>query len=207
MNERMGALKWLLVPALFGLYFVAVRTSEPPSAPQLAHDHDGDGKDDHGAGEHDAAPRNAVAPKPSGTASASQTALAKSATKTGGAKPGAASKGTKMQELEGGLKIDDTQVGTGKEAKSGDRVTVNYRGSLENGTVFDESYKRGEPFPFTLGQGAVIKGWDVGVAGMKEGGKRKLFIPSEMGYGSRGAGGVIPPNANLIFEVELLKVG
>ncbi len=104
-----------------------------------------------------------------------------------------------------GLSITEIAVGDGEEAKPGQRVSVNYRGMLENGKEFDSSYERG-PFSFPLGAGQVIKGWDEGVAGMKVGGKRKLVIPSELGYGSRGAGGVIPPNATLIFEVELLEV-
>ncbi len=105
-----------------------------------------------------------------------------------------------------GLIIEDTQVGTGKEAKAGDRVTVHYHGTLADGKKFDASRDRGEPFTFNLGAGQVIKGWDQGVAGMKEGGTRKLTIPPALGYGARGAGGVIPPNATLVFEVELLKV-
>ena len=104
-----------------------------------------------------------------------------------------------------GLSITDLDIGDGAEATSGKKVTVNYRGMLENGKEFDSSYGRG-PFSFSLGAGQVIKGWDEGVAGMKIGGKRKLTIPPELGYGSRGAGGVIPPNATLIFEVELLEV-
>lgn len=104
------------------------------------------------------------------------------------------------------LKIEDVIVGTGEVAVSGKTVTVNYSGTLTNGSKFDSSYDRNEPFSFHLGAGEVIKGWDQGVAGMKVGGKRKLTIPSELGYGSQGAGGVIPPNATLVFEVELLKV-
>ena len=104
------------------------------------------------------------------------------------------------------LKIEDLVVGSGEEAVSGKKVTVNYSGTLINGTKFDSSYDRGVPFSFNLGAGEVIKGWDQGVAGMKVGGKRKLTIPSSLGYSEAGAGDVIPPNATLIFEVELLKV-
>ena len=105
-----------------------------------------------------------------------------------------------------GLRITDLEVGSGAEAIAGQTVTVHYRGTLTNGEQFDASYGRG-PFSFRLGGGQVIKGWDEGVAGMKVGGKRRLVIPPDLGYGSRGAGGVIPPDATLIFEVELLKVG
>ncbi|MNX73858.1 FK506-binding protein [compost metagenome] len=105
-----------------------------------------------------------------------------------------------------GLKYDDLVVGSGKEAKSGNLVSVHYTGWLEDGTKFDSSLDRNQPFEFVLGQGMVIKGWDEGVAGMKVGGKRKLYIPPQLGYGDRGAGGVIPPKATLIFEVELLDV-
>lgn len=101
---------------------------------------------------------------------------------------------------------EDLMVGTGDEAVSGKKVTVNYLGTLTDGTKFDSSYDRGLPFSFNLGAGEVIKGWDLGVAGMKVGGKRKLTIPSNLGYGESGTGGVIPPKATLIFEVELLKV-
>ncbi len=108
--------------------------------------------------------------------------------------------------MENGLKIQDEVEGTGAEAVSGKKVTVNYKGTLENGTKFDSSYDRNQPFAFTLGTGEVIKGWDEGVAGMKVGGKRKLTIPSALGYGEGGITGVIPGGATLIFEVELLKV-
>jgi len=104
------------------------------------------------------------------------------------------------------LVIVDTQVGTGATAEAGKTVSVHYTGKLTNGTTFDSSVPRGEAFTFHLGGGEVIKGWDEGVKGMKVGGKRKLTIPPQMGYGSTGAGGVIPPNATLIFDVELLKV-
>lgn len=112
----------------------------------------------------------------------------------------------KMITMDNGLKIQDLKVGTGSEAKTGYAVSVNYLGTLENGTKFDSSYDRGQPFQFMLGAGEVIKGWDIGVAGMKVGGKRKLIIPPALGYGERGAGSMIPPNATLIFEVELLAV-
>jgi len=106
-----------------------------------------------------------------------------------------------------GLKKTDVKVGTGKTAKAGDKVSVNYRGTLQNGTMFDQSYGK-QPFEFVLGAGQVIKGWDQGVAGMKEGGKRKLVIPPDLAYGAGGTpGGPIPPNATLNFDVELLKVG
>ena len=105
-----------------------------------------------------------------------------------------------------GLSITDLVVGDGPEAVKGEVVTVNYRGTLANGKEFDSSYGRG-PFSFPLGAGRVIQGWDEGVAGMKVGGKRKLVIPPDLAYGERGAGGVIPANATLTFEVELLKVG
>lgn len=105
-----------------------------------------------------------------------------------------------------GLKYVDQVVGAGDVAVAGKTVSVHYTGWLENGKKFDSSVDRGQPFSFPLGAGRVIKGWDEGVQGMKIGGKRKLTIPSDLGYGSRGAGGVIPPNATLIFDVELLGV-
>lgn len=105
-----------------------------------------------------------------------------------------------------GLQYIDLKIGTGATAQVGQTVSVHYTGWLENGKKFDSSLDRGQPFSFPLGAGRVIKGWDEGVQGMKVGGKRKLNIPSNLGYGARGAGGVIPPNATLIFEVELLGV-
>lgn len=105
------------------------------------------------------------------------------------------------------LIIEDLLVGDGAEAVAAQEVTVHYTGWLTDGTKFDSSKDRYQPFSFVLGEGYVIKGWDLGVQGMKVGGKRKLTIPAELGYGARGAGGVIPPHATLVFEVELLQVG
>ena len=111
------------------------------------------------------------------------------------------------EEMENGLIIEDLVVGEGAEAQDYNKVVVNYTGSLADGSVFDSSLNPGrEPFTFTLGVGSVIKGWDLGVKGMKVGGKRKLTIPPELGYGDQGSGGVIPPGATLIFEVDLLEV-
>lgn len=112
----------------------------------------------------------------------------------------------KERTTPSGLRITDLVIGDGAEANAGQTVAVNYRGTLANGTEFDSSYGRG-PFSFPLGGGRVIQGWDEGVAGMKVGGKRKLVIPPDLAYGDRGAGGVIPPNATLTFEVELLRIG
>jgi FKBP-type peptidyl-prolyl cis-trans isomerase len=113
----------------------------------------------------------------------------------------------KATKTKSGLKYFDSKTGDGTEAVSGKTVEVHYTGWLKsNGKKFDSSVDRGKPFSFTLGAGMVIKGWDEGVAGMKVGGKRKLFIPAELAYGKRGAGDVIPADADLIFEVELLKV-
>ena len=105
-----------------------------------------------------------------------------------------------------GLEVQELKVGEGLEATAGKTVDVHYTGWLLNGTKFDSSVDRGKPFSFRLGAGEVIRGWDEGVAGMKVGGKRKLRIPAELGYGTRGAGGVIPGNATLVFDVELLGV-
>lgn len=104
------------------------------------------------------------------------------------------------------LKIIDHQVGTGAEAKNGNTLSMHYTGTLENGKKFDSSLDRKQPFSFKLGVGQVIKGWDQGILGMKVGGKRRLEIPPEMGYGAGGYPPVIPPNSKLIFEVELLEV-
>jgi len=115
-----------------------------------------------------------------------------------------------MTEMPNGLKYVDTKVGDGATATSGKKVSVHYTGWLDNngekGRKFDSSVDRGQPFSFNLGGGQVIKGWDEGVAGMKVGGKRTLTIPPTLGYGARGAGGVIPANATLIFDVELLGI-
>ena len=118
-----------------------------------------------------------------------------------------------MQTTASGLQFIDTTVGTGAEAAAGAHVQVHYTGWLydegaagKKGAKFDSSKDRGDPFAFDLGAGSVIKGWDEGVQGMKVGGARTLIIPAALGYGARGAGGVIPPNATLIFEVELLAV-
>ena len=105
-----------------------------------------------------------------------------------------------------GLIIETLAAGSGPAAKSGDKVSVHYTGWLTNGTKFDSSRDRNEPFKFRLGAGQVIPGWDEGVAGMQAGGKRRLTVPAHLAYGPRGAGGVIPPNAVLIFEVELLAI-
>jgi len=114
-------------------------------------------------------------------------------------------------KTDSGLEYQDLVVGTGAQASAGEQVSVHYTGWLQNpdgsdGKKFDSSVDRGQPFDFPLGAGRVIRGWDEGVAGMKVGGKRRLIIPAALGYGARGAGGVIPPNATLIFEVELLSV-
>lgn len=114
--------------------------------------------------------------------------------------------GAKAVTTESGLKYEDIVVGTGESPKQGQEVTVHYTGTLDDGTKFDSSLDRNQPFKFPIGVGRVIKGWDEGVMSMKVGGKRKLVIPPQLGYGARGAGDVIPPNATLVFEVELLGV-
>jgi len=111
-----------------------------------------------------------------------------------------------MTTTTSGLQYSDITAGAGSEAKAGDSVEVHYTGWLKDGKKFDSSLDRGQPFAFRLGQGMVIKGWDEGVAGMKVGGKRKLIIPADLAYGARGAGAVIPPNSELTFEVELLRI-
>ena len=112
-----------------------------------------------------------------------------------------------VKTMDNGLVIEDLVVGEGEGAKDYNKVVVNYTGTLEDGSIFDSSLNPGrDPFTFTLGVGSVIKGWDQGVKDMKVGGKRKLTIPPELGYGDRGAGNVIPPGATLIFEVELLEI-
>jgi FKBP-type peptidyl-prolyl cis-trans isomerase FkpA len=110
------------------------------------------------------------------------------------------------KQTPSGLVIEDINVGSGNCAEVGQRVTVHYTGWLTNGTKFDSSKDRGDPFSFPLGKQHVIAGWDEGVQGMRVGGVRKLTIPPSLGYGTRGAGGVIPPNATLVFEVELLSI-
>lgn len=112
-----------------------------------------------------------------------------------------------MITMDNGLKIQDLKVGTSPEAKAGDYISVNYIGALENGTVFDASANHGGPATFQIGVGQLIKGWDMGIPGMKVGGKRKLIVPPTLGYGSQNIGnGAIPPNSTLVFEVELLTV-
>ena len=109
--------------------------------------------------------------------------------------------------MDNGLIIENMEIGDGTEAQDYNKVVVNYTGKLEDGSIFDSSLNPGrEPFTFTLGVGYVIKGWDIGVKGMKVGGRRRLTVPPELGYGDKGAGSVIPPGATLIFDVDLLEV-
>ena len=112
-----------------------------------------------------------------------------------------------VQTTDSGLQYVVIEEGDGAQAQAGQRVFVHYVGTLEDGTKFDSSRDRGRPFDFTLGQGQVIRGWDEGIGLMQVGDRYKLIIPPELGYGARGAGGVIPPNATLIFDVELLRLG
>ncbi|MDO8655575.1 MAG: FKBP-type peptidyl-prolyl cis-trans isomerase [bacterium] len=109
-------------------------------------------------------------------------------------------------EQPNGLKVEDIVVGTGAEAATGSTVSVHYTGTLLNGTKFDSSLDRGQPFSFTIGAGSVIQGWEQGIPGMKVGGKRKLTIPAALGYGDRAMGNAIPANSTLVFEVDLLDV-
>jgi FKBP-type peptidyl-prolyl cis-trans isomerase FkpA len=139
-----------------------------------------------------AASATASAAPPTPTATATATAPAPT--------PAPAAEGSDV------LGVKDVVVGKGAEAKAGDKVSVHYVGTLTNGTEFDSSKKHGKPFDFTLGRGMVIKGWDQGVAGMKVGGRRKLTIPPSLGYGAHGAGALIPPNATLQFDIELLGI-
>lgn len=111
-----------------------------------------------------------------------------------------------VKTLDGGLKIEDVKIGTGPEVKSGDTIKIHYNGTFEDGTKFDSSYDRGQPFETQIGVGRVIEGWDKGVPGMKVGGKRKLIIPGNLGYGPQGMPGAIPPNATLLFDVELVEI-
>jgi FKBP-type peptidyl-prolyl cis-trans isomerase len=123
-----------------------------------------------------------------------------------GALPGDNAAGAKEVTTESGLRYLDLVTGAGREAQLGDTASVHYTGWLEDGRKFDSSVDRKHPFDFRLGAGRVIRGWDEGVMGMHIGGKRKLIIPPDLGYGARGAGSVIPPNATLIFDVELLDL-
>src|SRR5947209_2516811 len=110
-------------------------------------------------------------------------------------------------QLPSGLQYIEVVTGSGAEARAGQSVSVHYTGWLTTGQQFDSSRDRGQPFTFRLGAGEVIQGWDQGVTGMRAGGQRRLIIPADLGYGARGAGGVIPPNATLIFDVELVRAG
>jgi peptidylprolyl isomerase len=137
-------------------------------------------------------------------------ALAAAAAGTGMSTQAAAQAEGKIMTTASGLQIKDTEIGTGASPKTGQTCVMHYTGWLfqngVKGAKFDTSVDRGQPFEFPIGTGRVIKGWDEGVAGMKVGGRRTLIIPPDLGYGARGAGGVIPPNATLLFEVELLDV-
>jgi peptidylprolyl isomerase len=146
-------------------------------------------------------------PTETATVTATPTATATvTATPTPTGKPTPADGNKKVVTTASGLKYTDVKVGTGATPKTGQTVIVHYVGTLENGTKFDSSRDRSQPFDFIIGTGQVIKGWDEGLSTMKVGGRRNLIIPAKLGYGERGAGGAIPPNATLLFDVELLGV-
>jgi FKBP-type peptidyl-prolyl cis-trans isomerase len=149
---------------------------------------------------------NVQAEEPAKTAKAEKKAQKKAKSKDEGQGAPKEKEEGKMVTTPSGLKYTDLKVGTGASPRTGQRVKVHYTGTLKDGKKFDSSLDRNEPFTFVIGMGQVIKGWDEGVMSMKVGGKRKLVIPPNLGYGERGAGGVIPPNAELHFEVELLGV-
>ena len=153
---------------------------------------------------------DAVASPQVASATAVNTAIAQASSSgsssTGAAAMTDANKAENITTTPSGLQYIDIVEGTGETPKKGQTVEVHYTGTLEDGRKFDSSRDRGQPFNFPLGAGRVIKGWDEGISTMKVGGQRKLIIPPDLGYGSRGAGGVIPPNATLIFDVELLGV-
>lgn len=113
---------------------------------------------------------------------------------------------TELQLAHPELKIEDLVIGKGERAEKGKKLTVHYIGKLEDGTIFDSTYDKGRTFSFVLGQGRVIQGWEIGIEGMREGGKRKLTIPPHLGYGESGVRGMIPPNSTIIFEIELIDV-
>lgn len=170
------------------------------ATPGAAHSED----DGHNhAAEGNAATNSAEAASPTSAPSATA-ATANAAKAPAGKTTVTTPRSAKVRDIQG-MKVEDLRVGTGMEAKNGATVAVDYRGTLQDGTVFDESYKRGQTFDFQL-PGQVIEGWNLGVVGMKEGGKRRLTIPSELAYGPNGSPPTIPPNATLIFEIELRKV-